>query len=108
MLATFRQHLMRFIRIVCWFKVTKQCILQCSPTGHISLDSIPSKCRSILQGYSILPLLDIILQIYKFEVRIKLMAEARDRGSVHSPSKAGGQLQFHSCRQSRGSSGLLI
>ena len=90
MLLTFCQSLMRFICIVGWLKVTKQCSFQRRAPNYISLDTIPGKCWSIQQGYSNLPLLDVILQIYKFEVRIKLMAEPTHRGSVHFPSKAGG------------------
>ena len=108
MLAIFRQSLMHFICIVGWFKVTKQRSFQRRPPGYISLDTIPDKCRSIQQSYNNLPLLDVILQIYEFEVRIKLMAEPRYRGSVHFSSKAGGQLRFHCQRQSRGRLCLLM
>ena len=91
-LATFRQSLMRFMRIVGWLEVTKQRSFQGRPTGYISLDTIPGICWSIQQSYSNLPLLDVFLQCYKLKVCIKLMAEAEDRGSVHLSSKAGGQL----------------
>ena len=90
---------MHYICVVSWLKVTKQCSFQCRPPGYISLDTIPGKCQSIQQSYSNLPLLDVILQLYKFEVRIKLMAEPKDRGSIHFPSKAGGQLRLDSRRQ---------
>ena len=66
---------MHFVCINGWIEVTKQCSFQFSPTGHISLDNIPGICRSIQQSYSNLPLFDIVLQIYKFEVCIKLMTE---------------------------------
>ena len=46
-LTTLSKGLTCFIRVVRWFKVTKQCSLQRSPTGHISLDRMPSKLQSI-------------------------------------------------------------
>ena len=84
--ARFDQCLTRFVRIDCWFKVTKERSFQHSPTGHISLDIIPGICWSIQQNYSNLALLDVILQVSKLEVCIKLMAEPRDRGSIRRPS----------------------
>ena len=93
-LATFSQGLMHFVHVIGLFKVTKQCSLQRSPTGCISLDRIPSKCRSIQQSYSNLPLLNVILQVYKLEVSIKLMAEPGDQGSVHFPAKLEGSYGF--------------
>ena len=107
-LITFCKCLTRFICIVWWFKVTKQCSFQHRPPSYISLDTIPGKCRSIQQGYSNLPLLGVVLQIYKLEVCIKLMAEPGDRGSIHFPSKAGGQLRLDSHRQNRSRPGLLM
>ena len=98
---------MHLICIVGWLEVTKQHSFQYRSPDYISLDTIPGKCRPIQQHYSNLPLFDIVLQIYKFEVRVKLMAEPGDRGSVHLSSKAGGQLWLHSHRQSRSRSGLL-
>ena len=78
MLAIFCQSLMHFVRIIGWPEVTKQRSFQRSPSGHISLDTIPGIYWSIQQSYSKLPLFDIVLQIHKFEVRVKLMAEPGD------------------------------
>ena len=106
-LTTFCQSLTRLVRVVYWFEVNKQCCFQHRPNSHISLDTIPGICWSIQQSYSNLPLLDVILQIYKLKDRIKLMAEPVDRGSVHLSSKVGGQLWLDSQRQSRSRPFLL-
>ena len=88
MLTTFHQSLTYFTCIVGWLKVTKQRSFQGRPTHYISLDTIPGICQSIQQSYSNLPLLDIILQIYKLKVCVELMEEPRDSSSIHLSRKA--------------------
>ena len=99
---------MHFICIVHRFKVTKEQSLQFGTASHIFLDTKPGICRSIQQSYSNLPLFDVILQIYKFEVCIHMMAEPRERGSIHLSSKASWQLWLYSNRQSSIRLGLLM